>query len=58
MKYRPSFYGQEAAILGMAYEQHARYQAILKKFAEEFGGEIPNKYKGLAEEHAKDASEL
>ena len=57
MRFRLSFYGIEARILGMMHRRNIIYLSILKEIAKGMGGRVPDDYRGLVMLHAKDAAD-
>ena len=57
MKFRHSFYGTEARILGMMHRRNRIYLSILKKIAKDMGGCVPDQYRELVMQHASDTAD-
>jgi len=57
MRFSSSFYGTEARILGMMYRRNIIYLSILKTIAKDMGGQVPEEYRELIMQHARDAAD-
>lgn len=57
MKFRPSFYGAEARVLGMLHRRNRLYISILKRIAKDMGGHVPKRFRTLVMQHASDAAD-
>ena len=57
MRFKPSFYGAEARILGMMHRRNRIFFSILKKIARDMGGRVPTEYRALVIQHASDAAD-
>jgi hypothetical protein len=57
MRFRPSFYGAEARILGMMHRRNRLYFSILKRIAKDMGGRVPDRFRALVMQHASDAAD-
>ena len=57
LKFKQSFYGTEARILGMMYQRNRIYLSILKSIAKGMGGHVSDEYRELIMQHASDAAD-
>ena len=57
MRFRESFYGTEARVLGMMHRRNRIYFSILKRIAKGMGGRVPERFREIVMQNASDAAD-